>query len=81
VPIRTAEGGRFYPPKDGRAPRIWCAACGNSWHGTDAEVWKANRAEKAWEFETAAEEAKAKADAEHRELLRKFELAKQGRWK
>lgn len=79
VPIAVAEG-RYYQPKDDSTPRLWCPVCGNSWHGTDAEVWTANRSEAQHQRELAAESKKSTEDAKERALREKLERAMRGEW-
>lgn len=60
-------------------PRLCCVACSWTWRGSDAEVWSARQAEAARDLRAAREE-KAPESAKDRELRKKMEAAKAGRW-
>lgn len=79
VPIEVAEG-RFYVPSDGREPRVFCPCCAASWHGSEADVWKAARSEAAYQRRERQEAAQAKESAQDRERREKLARAMRGEW-
>lgn len=79
VPVSVAEG-RFYAPKDGREARLFCPACGQAWHGSDAEVWSARNSEAAHQRQLEREHKQAKETAKEREMREKLERAMRGEW-